>query len=94
MEAIHPLISIVVPVYNEEENVEILHREIRNAVDRLGNTYELIFIDDGSTDNTLDCLVRIKALESRDQNPLSHTRVIRFTRNFGQTAAMQSIGYQ
>ncbi len=72
-------ISIVVPVLNEEKNVEQLHREIMGTI--LKNNYqaEVIFVDDGSTDKTLEKL--------RDLHPL---KTIVFRKNFGQTAAMDA----
>ncbi|RKY92696.1 glycosyltransferase, partial [candidate division KSB1 bacterium] len=57
--------SIVIPVYNEEENVEILYKSIKDVMDRLDNTYEIIFVDDGSTDNTFAIL---KGLHETDRN--------------------------
>jgi glycosyltransferase involved in cell wall biosynthesis len=85
-----PAFSIVVPVYNEEENVEVLYGEIRRSIDQLMRTYEIIFVDDGSSDQTLECLKRIKDKESRESARLAYMRIISFTGNFGQTAAMQA----
>ncbi len=85
-----PLISIIIPVLNEEENVEILYEEMRNAVDRLGRPYEIIFVNDGSTDHTFERLKQIKEQERQEDQSLVCTRIIQFTRNFGQTAAMQA----
>ena len=90
MEHITPQISIVIPVHNEEDNVEILYKEIRTSVDQLKKPYEIIFIDDGSSDITFQCLKNIKEKEKREGNNLVQTRIIRFARNFGQTAAMQA----
>lgn len=70
-------ISIVVPLYNEEGNVEELHREIKSVCEANKYDYEIIFIDDGSTDSTFQ----------KAQN-LSPLKLIRFRKNFGQTAAM------
>ena len=74
-------LSIVVPVYNEEENIAPLYLAIHDAVADLGLQYELLLIDDGSSDNTF----AIAAALAR-----SHTevRVIRFRKNYGQTPAM------
>ena len=72
-------LSIVVPIYNEAESLEILHREISEAVSPLGLQWELILVDDCSTDGSH----RI-ALDLRAKDP--HIRVIRFARNYGQTA--------
>ena len=65
---------------DEALNVAPLHTELTEALHAIGAPYEIIFIDDGSEDDTFARLARIAALDSR-------VRVIRFTRNFGQTAA-------
>jgi glycosyltransferase involved in cell wall biosynthesis len=75
-----PELSIVIPVRNESPNIEPLYDELTTTLVRGGRSYEIIVIDDGSTDDTFD---RLAALQSRDP----HLRVIRFRRNFGQTAA-------
>jgi glycosyltransferase involved in cell wall biosynthesis len=74
-------LSIVIPVYNEEENVEPLIQEINAAVRPLGKPYEIVVVDDGSHDATFSVLAR---LHLRD----SCLRVVRLKRNFGQTAAI------
>ena len=74
-------LSIVIPVYNEEENVEPLIQEINAAVRPLGKPYEIVVVDDGSRDATFSVLAR---LHLRD----SCLRVVRLKRNFGQTAAI------
>ncbi len=74
-------LSIVVPLYNEEDNVQPLHRHLRPVLDGLGYPYEIIFVDDGSSDGTFPALRRIA---ESDQT----VRVARLRRNFGQTAAM------
>lgn len=76
-----PEVSIIVPLYNERENVNPLYRAIVNAVTPLGIDYEMLFIDDGSTDSTFDDAC---ALAARDHK----LRVIRFRKNYGQTPAM------
>jgi len=73
-------LSIVIPLYNEEENVEPLYNQLKTALDRTSREYEIIIIDDGSTDGSFDVL---KRLHERDER----LKVIRFRRNFGQTAA-------
>jgi len=85
-----PHISIVIPVYNEEDSIAILHEEIRNALDPIEKAYEIIFINDGSTDHSYECLVEIKTQEANEENALHCTRIIQFKKNFGQTAAMMA----
>jgi glycosyltransferase involved in cell wall biosynthesis len=75
-----PELSIVIPVRNESPNITPLYDELTDALVRFGRSYEIIVIDDGSTDDTFD---RLAALQGRDP----HLRIIRFRRNFGQTAA-------
>jgi glycosyltransferase involved in cell wall biosynthesis len=75
-----PELSIVIPVRNEAPNVRPLYDELTTTLVRGGRSYEIIIIDDGSTDDTFD---QLAALQSRDP----HLRIIRFRRNFGQTAA-------
>jgi glycosyltransferase involved in cell wall biosynthesis len=74
-------LSIVVPIYNEEENILPLHAGIVAALGDLPLEYEVILVDDGSIDNSFTFLKKIAQEDCR-------VRVIRFRRNFGQTAAM------
>ncbi len=74
-----PDISVVVPMKNEAPNVEKLYRELSAALQAHGRPYEIIIVDDGSTDDTFTLLARLQAGDPR-------LRVIRFRRNFGQTA--------
>ena len=74
------MISVVVPLFNEEENVPELHRGVKSVMESAGQEYEIIYVDDGSTDRTLPLLEEIRA---GDGNMV----VISFRRNFGQTAA-------
>lgn len=74
-------ISVVLPVYNEVDNLEPLHAELSEALEALGRSYEVIYVDDGSRDGSFEALRRI---HEQDE----HVRVVRFRRNFGQTAAM------
>ena len=74
-------LSIVVPIFNEEENIPVLHGRISEALEDAGLVYELILVDDGSSDNSYAAL---KLLAARD----ARVKVVRFRRNFGQTAAM------
>jgi glycosyltransferase involved in cell wall biosynthesis len=76
-------ISVVVPMRNESPNVAELYRELTSTLTSFGRPYEIIVIDDGSTDDTFD---QLGALQARD----SKLRVIRFRRNFGQTAAFSA----
>ncbi len=75
-------LSIIVPLYNEEDNVAPLYRAIREAVLPLGLETEIIFVDDGSRDRTFE---RAAALPRHDGVRL---RVVKFRRNYGQTTAM------
>jgi glycosyltransferase involved in cell wall biosynthesis len=75
-----PEISIVIPLRDEEKNVVPLHDELTGVLDQVGASYEVILVDDGSTDATFDELAKIQAGDRT-------VKVIRFTRNFGQTAA-------
>jgi glycosyltransferase involved in cell wall biosynthesis len=75
-----PEISVVIPMRNESLNVEGLYRDVTSSLTQYGRSYELILIDDGSTDDTFELLAALQAKDSR-------VRVIRFRRNFGQTAA-------
>lgn len=74
-------LSIVVPIYNEEENVSALHARISAVLAGALLDYELILVDDGSVDGSFPLLKKIAAADPR-------VKVIRFRRNFGQTAAM------
>lgn len=67
----------MIPVYNEEKNVGVLHRELLAVLKRLKKSYEIIFVDDGSVDGTLAVLKN-----------LENIKIIHFQRNFGQTAAL------
>jgi glycosyltransferase involved in cell wall biosynthesis len=73
-------LSIVIPLFNEEESVEPLYAQIQKALESLEQNYEIIVVDDGSTDRSFDLL---KGLHAQDKR----LKVIRFRRNFGQTAA-------
>lgn len=76
-----PYLSIVVPVYNEEENVQPLFEKISAVCDSIDVTYEVLFVDDGSKDKTYEVLT-----ELRDTTP--QLSIIKFQENAGQTAAM------
>ncbi len=74
-------ISVVIPAYNEEENLPVLYERLKAVLDKLEGDYEILFVDDGSTDGSFEVL---RDLARRD----GKVRVIRFRRNYGQTAAM------
>lgn len=75
-------LSLVIPVFNEQDNLPLLFDSIYNAMGKLGQSWEVIFVNDGSRDNSL---VVLKEQASKDSE---HVRVINFRRNFGQTAAI------
>ncbi|MCC7188742.1 MAG: glycosyltransferase [Anaerolineales bacterium] len=77
-------ISLVIPVYSEEASLVPLHEAIHRALDPLGKSWEVIFVDDGSSDGSLNML---KSLAEKDPQ---HVRWITFRRNFGQTAAISA----
>ena len=72
-------LSVIIPVYNEEENVKFVHGEVLGALERMAVVYEIIFINDGSFDGTLTELKKLKPV-----------KIISFRKNFGQTAAMDA----
>jgi glycosyltransferase involved in cell wall biosynthesis len=76
-------LSIVIPIHNEADSLEELHRELTRTLDEWGRSYEVLFVEDGSTDGSFAMLCRLQARDSR-------TRLIRFRRNFGQTAAFSA----
>ncbi|GAB4158401.1 MAG: glycosyltransferase family 2 protein [Planctomycetaceae bacterium] len=76
-------ISVVVPIYNERENVDRLYTAIRDVLDTIERAYEIILVNDGSTDGTTELLEQLAASDDR-------VRVIEFRHNFGQTAAMNA----
>ena len=74
------MVSIVVPLYNEEENIRLFYSSLKDVMDTLQEGYEIIFVDDGSTDDTADILDEIGRNDRK-------VNVLHFRRNFGQTAA-------
>jgi glycosyltransferase involved in cell wall biosynthesis len=78
-----PELSLFLPVFDEEENLRPMHAKIRAALDALGKTAEVIYVDDGSTDKSLSVLKEIAASDER-------VRVVALRRNYGQTAAMSA----
>lgn len=84
MSASNPYISVVIPVYNEEKNLEQLYTRLTQALDKLGKTYEIILTNDGSKDKSLEML---KELHKRRPDQI---RVIDFNGNFGQHMAIMA----
>jgi glycosyltransferase involved in cell wall biosynthesis len=76
-----PELSLIIPVYNEEESLDRLYERVTESVTELGRSWEVIFIDDGSSDRSFELLERLAARNTR-------VKVVRFVRNFGQTAAL------
>lgn len=76
-------LSIVVPIYNEEDNVEAVYASITSALSSIDCTFEIIMVDDGSSDGSYNLLRNLASKDSR-------LKAIRFRRNFGQTAAMSA----
>ncbi|MEZ6013708.1 MAG: glycosyltransferase family 2 protein [Planctomycetota bacterium] len=74
-------LSLVVPVFDEEDNLPVLHGEIVRHVGGLGLDWEVVYVDDRSRDRSLAVLLELRAADP-------HVRIVRFRRNFGQTAAM------
>jgi len=78
-----PAVSVVVPARNEEESLPVLAGEIRDALGEAGVPYELVLVDDGSTDRTLDVMLELAAADPA-------VRIVRQTPNRGQSAALQA----
>jgi len=74
-------LSVIAPLYNEEESVELLYSKIKEALELTQKSYEIIFVDDGSADKTVEKASRLAAEDQR-------LRVMEFRRNYGQTPAM------
>ena len=78
-----PLISLVVPAYNEEEVLEAFHREVSEEIDRLPDDFEFVFVDDGSRDQTASIMRQLAARDPR-------VRAVILSRNFGHEAAIEA----
>src|SRR5258706_16422092 len=74
-------VSVIVPVFNEEENVKLLHDRLASVLPSLKRSFEIIYVDDGSSDRTGPMLAEIA-------RSAKNVTLVRFRRNFGQTAAM------
>ena len=75
-------ISLIIPCYNEEESIPLFYRETTNVLKKLEEySYEMVFVNDGSTDNTLDVLTGLAEMDD-------HVKYLHFSRNFGKEAAM------
>lgn len=74
-------VTFVIPVFNEEENLRALHGELATVIARLGRASELIYVDDGSSDRSLEVLEELRAADPR-------VRIVKFRANFGQTPAL------
>ncbi len=79
-----PSVSVIVPVYNEVQSVPELHRRISEAMETTGNEWEVVFVDDGSSDGSLQALEIVVAKDEK------HARLVALRRNFGQTAAISA----
>jgi glycosyltransferase involved in cell wall biosynthesis len=79
--AAEPTISVVAPAFDEERSVALLYEELQAALDPLGRPWEVVFVDDGSTDGTFAALTRLHSAHD-------NVRVVRLRRNFGKSAAL------
>jgi glycosyltransferase involved in cell wall biosynthesis len=76
-------LSVIIPIKDEQDNLRPLHERLGAALDPLGTSHEVIFVDDGSTDGSYAILQELAAADP-------HVKVVRLRRNFGQTAALQA----
>jgi glycosyltransferase involved in cell wall biosynthesis len=79
----NPTLSVVVPVFNEEENVGPLYEEVRDVLEAIDEPYEILFVNDGSTDETA---IGLREIQRRDP----HLRVLDLRGNFGEAAALSA----
>jgi len=77
------MISIVIPFFNEEQNIEPIYEHLSSAITSLTHDFEIIFVDDGSTDNTFKNMLKIREKDAK-------VRIIKFRKNFGQSAALKA----
>ncbi len=76
-------ISIIIPLLNEEESLKPLHEMLKKQLDEIGKTYEIIFVDDGSTDDSLKELLKLKQTDPA-------IKIIQFQKNYGKSAALST----
>ncbi len=76
-------LSVIIPLYNEEKNISPLYDILKKVLAKIGKSYEIIFVDDGSTDNSLKELLKLK---NKDKN----INIIQFQRNFGKSAGLNA----
>src|ERR1700730_8307868 len=81
--SVGPRISVLIPIYNEADNIPLLCNDLFQALDRIGSSYEVIAVDDGSRDGSLEAL---KAFAEKRRE----LKVISLRRNYGQTAAIMA----
>src|SRR5260221_10061599 len=79
----HPVYSVVAPVYNEAKSLPEFYERVSSALNRLGDPWELVLVNDGSRDESLDVMRRIQASDS-------HVKLIDFARNFGHQVAVSA----
>jgi len=79
----NPAVSIVIPAYNEVDCLPVIHERLTEVLSRVGETYEIIFVDDGSSDGSFEEIRKLSELDGR-------VRGIRFSRNFGHQAALSA----
>jgi len=82
-EELKETVSVLIPVYNEEGNLSLLYDKLDSTLKKMRRAYEIIFIDDGSSDGSMEILLDIK-----ERNP--NVKIVSFSRNFGQTAALSA----
>src|SRR5262245_66025994 len=80
---IGPYISVVIPVLNELESLEQLHRELTAVLERVQRSYEIVFVDDGSTDGSIALCTKLLASDP-------HVVLIQLRRRFGKATALQA----
>jgi len=76
-------LSVIIPVFNEHDNVVPLHESLTRVLNELGKTYEVIYVDDGSIDGSFE---ELRAMAVKDSN----LKILKLRRNYGQTAAISA----